>query len=891
MEVIVLLMVFASPWAYGGALPEVRLLMEVGVACLMLLWAVRMAIEKRVIWVSSPVIYGLGFLAILACLQMTPLPRNLIALISPTTNLIYNRTLPTHLETVSTPVMEQALLAPSGNTISLDSDDTWLFLLRVLSLLLVFCVTLSNLTAKGTLRRLAIAALITGTLTSLFAIFQFFTSVRGQIYWSSDDGSGGFGTFRNRNHFALYTNLCFGLTFGLLISRLEGRLPQVSTKKRSVRRQDYSSTQRIAAVRRMLVAWMDAENIGLIFALVIMTISVLLSLSRGGLVSLAAGLIVSLLILRTRPGSASAYLGVFFGLLVGALILSWIGYEQVLSRIQSMDPDEVASREGRLPLWARCLRIFADFPVLGTGFGTFEYAETFKRLEDTSYTTIYEHAHNEYLQLLVEAGLPGGIIGLALVFLIFRAGLGTVRSQRLDSDGGIVLGAIVSFLCVAFHSVTDFGMQAPSIAALSAVISAHLCAQGKPQKTTITLKNLHDSQTVRRQNPLALAKAGLIGLTGISTGFLVVYDDWIRMESNRLRATAVLESEAWTEEKARDLTRFGRTAQFLEQATQLTPENASLRQELAYAYFSLAAIGEPEADSTLQENETVEVTDAASASGTGAPKLQVVYRDDPDQVVGVIAPLAPLTIPMSPKQRSQVQKGLEQLLLARNLSPARPNFHLEIADHVKDLSTADPLETYLERATWLSPANSWAWYRRGEIELRFGRTDQALASYHRSLQLSDQFLTQIIQRCVQVFPGREWADTLIPDNPQRLVSAARILDPRGGGEARALLERALQILAERKSATSSVPELQFTANLEDELGLVEEALVTCTQAMQKAGADADTNLRLEYADLLRKSQRYDEARQQILVVLAQYPDHPEARSLLDILEEAVAGGG
>mgnify|MGYP007056048999 CR=1 FL=1 len=81
------------------------------------------------------------------------------------------------------------------------------------------------------------------------------------------------------------------------------------------------------------------------------------------------------------------------------------------------------------------------------------------------YGVKYAHAHNDYLQLLAEAGWPGfaALAGGFFIFLamvirrIFRyaAGLDPARFY-------IGIGACSALISIAFHSIFDFNLQMPA---------------------------------------------------------------------------------------------------------------------------------------------------------------------------------------------------------------------------------------------------------------------------------------------------------------------------------------------------------------------------------------------------------------------------------------------
>src|SRR5947199_1879898 len=85
MEWIVLLLVILSPWAFGAVDPPYEFLLYVGVALLLVLWAVRGLVEGQLTWKRCPVAVGLAALFLYGAWQLAPLPRVVLARLSPAT--------------------------------------------------------------------------------------------------------------------------------------------------------------------------------------------------------------------------------------------------------------------------------------------------------------------------------------------------------------------------------------------------------------------------------------------------------------------------------------------------------------------------------------------------------------------------------------------------------------------------------------------------------------------------------------------------------------------------------------------------------------------------------------------------------------------------------------
>ena len=116
----------------------------------------------------------------------------------------------------------------------------------------------------------------------------------------------------------------------------------------------------------------------------------------------------------------------------------WLAYPAGLlegSRLLDASPHKVTPEEtvGRLVIWRETLGIIRRFPLLGTGVGTF--ADAMFVYQKTSRQVLFNHAHNEYLQVATEGGAVIAVaIGAGLVMLTRtargRPGLATTVCAR-----------------------------------------------------------------------------------------------------------------------------------------------------------------------------------------------------------------------------------------------------------------------------------------------------------------------------------------------------------------------------------------------------------------------------------------------------------------------------
>ena len=252
------------------------------------------------------------------------------------------------------------------------------------------------------------------------------------------------GSFLNRNNLATYANLTLLCWLALLI--------------RAQRRATPAPTWRAWFVS--LVEHPDLGQLWRLAAAAVVLTASLATGSRGGLLSLvlagAIGLVLAILQQRRRPATVAALV------LAGGLAALYVGSvgNQALERLAGLEGD------ARSFAWTATVQAIADHPWLGTGLGTYEQA--FRPYRPPEVPTAFDHAHNDYLELALGLGLPAAILlGLALAIptalclaALFRPG----RKPTLP-----FLGVLASILVLA-HSLVDFGLHIPAIAATYAAL-------------------------------------------------------------------------------------------------------------------------------------------------------------------------------------------------------------------------------------------------------------------------------------------------------------------------------------------------------------------------------------------------------------------------------------
>ncbi len=305
----------------------------------------------------------------------------------------------------------------------------------------------------------AILAIAVGATT--YALYGLFIELSGEnrILWIEKTAYRDVvtSTFVNRNSFATFAGLGLLCATASLVRRIR-RVGGVDGRRERLRR---------------LLAEHFASAAMLVACCFVLAVALLLSESRAGIAASMLGLLAfaTVLVLRhpARVRSLAVLVLVFAVVGTGLFGLSGGGVEQRL----------VTSRSdwtGRAEIHAQTTEAIADAPLLGTGLGTFE--SVYRLYRTGRFTAAVNAAHNDYLELALELGIPAAASFVAtLAGLGIGCGIGVFARRRHRTLAATGFAACV---LVGTHAVADFSLQIPAIGATFALLLGVSVAQSWP---------------------------------------------------------------------------------------------------------------------------------------------------------------------------------------------------------------------------------------------------------------------------------------------------------------------------------------------------------------------------------------------------------------------------
>ncbi len=192
-----------------------------------------------------------------------------------------------------------------------------------------------------------------------------------------------------------------------------------------------------------------------------------LSLSRAGTLVVAAELMVGVWLFAPRVRRAAPAV-VLLALIAGLSTAPDVG-----RRLEGRFGELAGGGDtGRLAIWRDTLPLIAQNPVVGVGLGAYPYA--FRRQAPYLVRKSVENAHNDYLELALELGLPAFLL---LVTVVGSAAVGAVRgARRLEPpERALAFGCLLGAGAILAHAVVDFPLRLPATALLWACLLGLAC--------------------------------------------------------------------------------------------------------------------------------------------------------------------------------------------------------------------------------------------------------------------------------------------------------------------------------------------------------------------------------------------------------------------------------
>ncbi|MEZ6146654.1 MAG: O-antigen ligase family protein [Planctomycetaceae bacterium] len=839
---------FVLPFVMGGrqAIGEFSLLV---IACwTTFFWLLHHALRRKQPWritgVEPLMLAGIA-LCVTQTLTLTP---EVLNSLSPQIGRLLPMWHPS-AETTSAP----ELVPGSWLTISLVPAATMQSLCSVISVVMIFLVAVQRIDTIADATLLMRSFAVAATLMAVFGCGQFLLG-NGQFFGfyehpfthTRDYAKG---AFTNPNHFADY------LAMSVPILLAWYAIHAASSHRR--RRSPYDTGRDRLARFSGLIA---------LGCLACVAVGILLSQSRGGLVTACVGAMVTLFLLYRQRLLTMRAAGTISGIAIAALVSLTLFGSHVESLIEanfhelvSGDSKQLDHGSARQKIWSAAAMGIARFPIMGTGLSS--HREVYWTYFDhPEIEGEFSHAENGYLQLTLETGFVGlGIAALALLMVAFWCLRGL--SRPASPQAAALLAAIAGVFAVNLvHSITDFVWYVPSIMTVMVLMGA--CAARL------------ESQSSRDDQPTSDRASFLARFGGVVTAFgVITLGVW--MAEVQLPAVAaepywfeyirLVHEDAKLEEKADRERIQSRMHDVLMAAAKLDPNDCRIQMRAAadeLAEYRSARQNDPMLMSLAN------LRDAAQASEWESPAKLEEWLANP-AVLG---------------DRTQLDDAWERTQHALSLCPLLAEGYIRLGElawlHGANRPQEDDL---LRQALIVRPYDPLVHFSAGREAWLRGKEMAALEHWRRAFDRDAKYQQLIIETLADSLPASWFLDNFELDTE----ALARLRDGYRDAPDQEGFQQISRLLAERLTADAQAASRRDSVRLWRQAHEAYLELNDVSGARQTAFAavEADPNslpARLLLGQWLYRNQEFAAAREHLEFCWQRRRQDPNLKKMLTV---------
>ena len=476
-DAILVALIVIFPFIMGGREAwghRILISLALALGCVWSLHKIRTGGRLVLLAVEPLIVAGL----LLVWLQTVPLAPAMLAKISPE----YERLLPGWAE---------AQLASDGQSVpdawkttSLLPTETQHAFLMLLAYGVIAVVVAQRLATEADCHRMLKLVGISGILMAVFAVLQLATS-NDRFFWFYRQPYTGTreilkGAFTNRNHFAQFLALSMGPLVWWMLALPRDRDSGIrQLKGLGPAKANHSPFDNIVNMNMLLM----------VCAVGGVVVSIMLSLSRGGMVAAALASTVCLAGLwkSRRVGASLAVVIVGIGgiAVTGIMFLGQGKIEDRIDQLASADADRIDGANARRAIWTADVDAVKEFPLLGCGVGSHRYVYPVYMRDFVDFRgVIFSHAESSWVHLATETGLAGlALVTLGLLYVVGRI-LWHILKRKETERVAALAAVMASLVAGMFHAAVDFIWYAPAIVVITIVLGVtglRLCGGFRPE--------------------------------------------------------------------------------------------------------------------------------------------------------------------------------------------------------------------------------------------------------------------------------------------------------------------------------------------------------------------------------------------------------------------------
>ncbi len=250
-----------------------------------------------------------------------------------------------------------------------------------------------------------------------------------------------FGPFVNPNHYSAFA----GLSLPLFLVYLHYRFTQ----------------SRAISLWKKILDLLDSGIFFLVFLIALVLAGCFLSGSRLGAIIVFFSLTLYLIMSGIRRHFKPICLSALLAISGTFLVLKSAGLESTF-RTFGLDSLRAAAVE-RFQVSKESLEIFFQYPLLGSGLGTYAFISP-KVITVLSDSIHWDHAHNDYAELLAETGAVGFFLFMAALAMILFYGIRHAWNSPSPWTRLVLRQSVFAVFSIAIMAAADFPLKIPSLA-------------------------------------------------------------------------------------------------------------------------------------------------------------------------------------------------------------------------------------------------------------------------------------------------------------------------------------------------------------------------------------------------------------------------------------------
>jgi putative inorganic carbon (hco3(-)) transporter len=240
------------------------------------------------------------------------------------------------------------------------------------------------------------------------------------------------------------------------------------------------------ALRRLWVTVATAA------ATLICTVALAATLSRSSWLGLVAATLVLGIVWPERRRHIAIFVGAVALLVLVVGLAGPIG-----ARLSGSDTGPFAMLANRWDVWKSAVAMTVDHPLFGIGIDNFQNF-------DSEYGNFgINHAHNLFLNIAAERGIPALLVFGALIFALFRTLASSLRKAQSTMERALIAGFLATFAGYLVHSIFEVSYYDHKVLLLFWLLVG--VAASLPRLLSLGSKPIGHDQT-KRQLPRAAGR-------------------------------------------------------------------------------------------------------------------------------------------------------------------------------------------------------------------------------------------------------------------------------------------------------------------------------------------------------------------------------------------------